>query len=141
MSKFLTKIPVGVAEVEAMFPKRAIVESRELVQNEDGSFTIDVQWENDHRLSKFTVPVEWTVDELADGKLPVGVLTKEQFEASVKVRAAEPETVTVKKCLKLYGSYRCMKDAGHKGDCVPKTVKPGKKTVDKEPNQEDKEKE
>lgn len=85
MSLFITKIPVDVQAVTDLLPERSIVDSVSL--SEDGK-SVEIHWQNDCRLSPFTVETEWPLDILKDGMLPAKVLTKEEFDAKLEEQRA-----------------------------------------------------
>ena len=80
MSKFLTKIPVDIDAVTGLFPAKSTVIEAKL--SEDGKH-VEIEWENDWRISPFTFSVEWSVAQLADNVMPEKVLTKEEFDAKL----------------------------------------------------------
>ena len=70
MSKFNTRIPVDVAAVVALLPRKSTVSGVSLEQVDDGSHEVVVEWENDWMKSPFTFPVEWPVEKLRSREIP-----------------------------------------------------------------------
>ena len=70
MSKFNTRIPVDVAAVVALLPRKSTVSGVSLEQADDGSHEVVVEWENDWMKSPFTFPLDWPEDKLRSKEIP-----------------------------------------------------------------------
>jgi hypothetical protein len=67
MSKYTTYMPVDVKEVIGLFPKGTTVLSVSFNPEEN---KIIILWDNENLVTPFSVPLDFPIDNLLDGKLP-----------------------------------------------------------------------
>lgn len=86
MSKFITKLPIDVTEVTGRLPSKS--EVREVTWN---GKELEIQWDNQDLETPFTFPVELTVKDLFDKKLPECVKNNQPLTSTLTIKKGVDE--------------------------------------------------
>lgn len=97
MSKFVTSIGVDVEGLLAQLPKTAYVHG---VTYNPQLTRVEVTWEDDSLMSRYTFPVEFTLAQLSAAEMPDGVRDLSGGAATVqtdRARAVDPKARLVQR--------------------------------------------